>query len=102
VFHCRKTPLYCTSSPIKPKNVQSLIKRGAKVNAPCCIGWRPLLMASNYFMRQRLDSGGGTTLDNGAVSNVMRLDGTLLYRASEEDHLGVAQLLFKYGTDINP
>jgi hypothetical protein len=53
-------------------------------------------------MRQRLDSGGGTTLDNGAVSNVMRLDGTLLYRASEEDHLGVAQLLFKYGTDINP
>lgn len=40
--------------------------------------------------RRRIVPGGGTTLDDGADPNVVRLDGTSLYRALEEDHLGIA------------
>ena len=129
-LHSHKTPLYYATCHGNPKIGRLLIKLGADANAPRCIGLRPLHIASSKGRLETLhlliangadvnarDDNDWTAisfaaeegrleavrvlLDNGADPNMGRSVKSPLYRALEDEHLEVAQLLLKYGADIN-
>ncbi len=129
-LNSHKTPLYYASGDGNLKVAQLLIKHGADVNAQRSFGWRPLHFASNNgrleILRLLVGSGADVNardnddwtplflasveghpevvrflLENGADPNVRCWDGTPLLWALERDDLEVAQLLLKYGADIN-